>query len=117
MKKIMIVDDYDDIHEIIPLMLEGTGYQFKSLFSYQGFEQEITLFKPDLLILDVNIGDFDGRDLCNQIKNNPHTKHIKVLMMSATAIDFRKYPCQADGYFEKPFEIDAITRLINSTLQ
>lgn len=117
MKKLLIVDDYIDVHEIISLIFEDDDIEIKALQDIDGFYEAVDNWKPDMMLLDVNIGRFDGRDICNQLKENDNTKHIKVVLMSATAVDFMKYPCKPDAYFEKPFEIAEVRSLVLGLLQ
>jgi len=76
-KKILIVDDDKAIVEVLSQMLSFNGYQIEKAFD--GFEAgvKITLFKPDLMILNLYMYGIDGFDVCRQIKSNPDTLHIK----------------------------------------
>jgi DNA-binding response OmpR family regulator len=66
-----------------------------------------------LILLDIKLGEYDGRNICLQLKNNPETKLIKVVLYSAfpeTSVDVSKYG--ADDFVLKPYEMDhLITRI------
>lgn len=112
MKRLLVVDDFEDFHEIIQLILEDEEVEIKCLLDTREFDSVMKVFKPNLVILDVNIGEVDGREVCNAIKSNPETFEVKVLLTSATTTDFMDYNCQPDGYFLKPFSITELKELV-----
>ena len=105
--KILVVDDDLDILEIIGLILEGEGFQVELMESGKNIYQHIANFNPDLIILDVMLGNMDGREICNKIKNTKETQDIPVIMISATHNfdQFTKKNCKPDDFLEKPFDI------------
>lgn len=106
-RKILIVDDDLDILEVIGLILESEGYEVELMSSGQQIFEHISKFNPDLIILDVMLGNMDGREICNNIKNTEDTLHIPIIMVSAThnMAEFIKQNCQPDDFLEKPFDI------------
>ncbi len=106
-RKILIVDDDQDILEVIGLILESEGYEVELMSSGQEIFEHITKFSPDLIILDVMLGNMDGREICNNIKNTPDTLHIPIIMISAShnLAEFVKKNCRPDDFLAKPFDI------------
>lgn len=106
-RKILIVDDDLDILEVIGLILESEGYEVELMSSGQEIFEHISQFNPDLIILDVMLGNMDGREICNNIKNTKDTLHIPIIMISAThnMAEFIKKNCRPDDFLEKPFDI------------
>ncbi len=106
-RKILIVDDDLDILEVIGLILESEGYEVELMSNGQQVFEQINLFKPDLIILDVMLGNMDGREICNNIKNTKDTLHIPIIMISAThnMAESIKKNCRPDDFLEKPFDI------------
>lgn len=105
--KILVVDDDLDILEVIGVILEGEGFQVELMESGKNIYQHIANFNPNLIILDVMLGNMDGREICNKIKNTKETQDIPVIMISAThSFDqFTKKNCKPDDFLEKPFDI------------
>ncbi len=106
-RKILIVDDDLDILEVIGLILESEGYEVELVSNGQQIFDHISQFNPDLIILDVMLGDMDGREICRNIKNSEGTLHIPIIMISAThnMAESIKKSCKPDDFIEKPFDI------------
>lgn len=116
-KKIFIADDDEAIVDSITMMLEVMDYQVDST---SNGTQVIKALEdcPDLLLLDIWMSGIDGREVCQQIKANPVTAKIPVLMVSASRqIKESALACGADDFLAKPFEmselIEKIERLTN----
>ncbi len=81
-KKILIVDDDKQIVEVLSLMLSSHGYQTEKAFD--GFEAgaKVMQFKPGLMILDLYMPGMDGFEVCERIKKNSDTSHIKLMVLN-----------------------------------
>ncbi|HTD42117.1 MAG TPA: response regulator [Mucilaginibacter sp.] len=84
MRRIIVVDDNEDILEIIKLILEGYDYEVITLADGSLLVDNIKEFKPDLILLDVMLGNMDGRELCKVLRSDDETKHIPIIMVSAS---------------------------------
>lgn len=75
---------------------------------------------PDVIISDVKMpGDIDGYALCRQIKSDPSTSHISVVLLTAKTLDENKiegYKCGADAYLCKPFSPDVLIACVNNLM-
>ena len=82
---------------------------------------EKSLAGPDLILLDVNLPDISGFEVCRQIKKNPLTGHIPVLHLSATMLDAASRATGlengADGYLTLPVETEVLVATMNSLLR
>ena len=68
---------------------------------------------PDLILLDHWLGDSLGGNLCLEIKGNPPTRHIPVIMVSAQSNLYAiARACCADGFIEKPFEFKDLQKIV-----
>lgn len=112
MKKILIVDDYEDIHDILTFVLGDDNVAVRCLSNATLLLTNLNTFKPDLMMLDVRLGDTDGRTLCSAIKANPLYKHVKIVLMSAMADGWKELPCKADAKIDKPFDIDEVRNIV-----
>lgn len=106
MKKILIVEDEEEITDIITLVLQRAGYMVDSLTAFGEYQNKIYQFLPDLILLDLNLGGSDGADISRFVKAQPELKHIPVVLMSAN-MDIRQAMVQAqsDAFLSKPFDI------------
>ena len=117
MAKIMVVDDSIDLLHLIGIIIKMEGHESIALSSPVELMQKLDDYNPDLIILDVNIGSYNGREICKNIKANPAGKNIPVLLTSASAevlTDFKDFG--ADDVLEKPFELSTIKNKISGLL-
>ena len=117
MQRILVVDDDRDILEIIKYVLEDSGYEVDTLSDGHKLIDKIREKTPDLLLLDVMLGNMDGRELCKTVKLSKATHHIPVVMVSAshdiTSFNTTDGP---NGFLAKPFDIDDLLNTIHSQL-
>ncbi|PJF43853.1 MAG: hypothetical protein CUN55_06935 [Phototrophicales bacterium] len=103
--KILVVDDDVDSLKLIGLMLQRQGYEVEGANSGgQAIEKAIAT-PPDLIILDVMMPDMDGYTVCKELRGNPRTKEIPIIMFTAkTLIDDKVagFEAGADDYLTKP---------------
>ena len=118
MKKILILDDNEDILALILMILEMEGYQTKGISTGKELMKSVEEFKPALILLDVLLGDSDGRILCNDLKSNPSTAHIPVIMISAShaALSLSEDHHKPDDFISKPFDIDDLVNRIKGVM-
>lgn len=118
MKKILVVDDSREILEVIELILGTEGYNVNGIWDASKLSQSIIDFKPDLILLDVMLGNIDGRDLCNSLKTDLATNHIPVIMISASHNlgDMNDRVCHPNDFIAKPFDIDNLIDKVGAQL-
>lgn len=117
-KKILITDDDEDIIEILTLILTESGYEIHSLTQGNRIIEEIKEFQPDLILMDVMLGDMDGMTICKSIKENSLYSHLPVILISATpdmeeSLVLHGAP---NDYLEKPFDIDVLLSKVEKHL-
>lgn len=105
---VLIVEDNIDLAEATRHFLELK--RFKVLISDgKNLENIIEEQKPNLIILDINLGPLNGRDLCRNLKQDANTKSIPVIMLSAHEKLSKAYDDNcADGYIMKPFALNEL---------
>lgn len=120
MKKILIVDDEQDIMESLKFVLEASGYT--CYCAYNG-EDGLRLAKeiiPDLMILDVMMPKINGFKISRLLKFDNKYKNIPILMVTARTQDEDKLIGEetgADEYITKPFELDDIVKRVDKYLK
>ena len=116
-KKIFIVDDDTSIHKLIKAVLSSDMFETIHAYDGQDIVERIESEQPDLIILDIIMPIGDGRDICRDIRENPETKKIKILMMSAKSQHHERIvglQLGADEYITKPFNPDLLANRIEN---
>ena len=85
-KKILIVEDYNDIAKIYSFILKKEGYIVEVAKDGQTALKQILEFEPDLILLDIMIPDIDGLTVLKTIRTNPEYKHVKPLVLVTTNV-------------------------------
>ncbi|MFD2864227.1 response regulator [Mucilaginibacter antarcticus] len=118
MQKILAVDDDKDILEIIQLILEDSGYEVETLADGQHLFEKINEVHPDLIILDIMLGNLDGRDLCRKVKAKMETHDIPVIMLSASHTITEGFTKNGnpDDFIAKPFDIEVLIQTVEKRL-
>jgi DNA-binding response OmpR family regulator len=113
-KKVLIVDDNHDILELLKLILEMEGYGVSCLDDGSHLENAIGSYQPNLILMDIMLGPLDGRDLCQNVKGNPKTNQIPIIMISAShgTLSLAEKQCSAEAFLPKPFDIDKLTATV-----
>jgi two-component system, OmpR family, response regulator VicR len=113
MKRILIVDDDTDLLLVLKSSLEKGGYEPVVTTSCTEGLRIFYEHLPDLVFLDINVGEEDGREMCSKIKAHADYQHIPVILMSANhdALGLYKNYGAVD-MIEKPFSISDLIRKI-----
>src|ERR1700761_6604040 len=84
MRRILAVDDDNDILEVLQFILEDSGYEVETLSDGRFLFDKIKDHTPDLILLDIMLGNMDGRELCKDVKAKEETHDIPVILVSAS---------------------------------
>lgn len=104
-EKLLIVDDDVDTLRLVGLMLQRQGYQISAATNGQQGLAKAAEERPDLILLDVMMPDMDGYEVTRQLRKNPVTADIPILMFTAkTQLDDKVtgFEVGADDYLTKP---------------
>jgi DNA-binding response OmpR family regulator len=116
-KKIIIVEDEDNVRETLDLLLTNAGFTVKSSATGKDVFNLIDEFNPDVILLDVMLDDIDGREICRTIKADPQTHHIPVLMLSAVPDVYNAIAeVGANDVVSKPFDEQTLINRIERQL-
>lgn len=114
-KKIIIFDDDEDILSICRLILEHGGWEVHIFTDCKNVEEKVSKVLPDVILMDNWIPDEGGVASTLKLKSNDQLKHIKVILFSAnSAVNKLAEEAGADGFLEKPFELDRLEQVIGS---
>lgn len=118
--RILVVDDEPDIVELLSYNLTKEGFEVSS--AADGNEALIRIRKADFdfLILDLMLPDIQGVELCRTLRNNPETRHIPVIMLTAKGEEVDRVvglETGADDYMTKPFSPRELIARIRAILR
>jgi two-component system phosphate regulon response regulator PhoB len=108
-KKILVIEDDKDIRDAVTYALENEGYEVTSSENAR-ILKSIDQHKPDLILLDNWLTDWksdaNGQQLSLELKSDPKTSHIPVILVSAVS-DIAEIAKKglSDGYLKKPFDL------------
>ncbi len=116
-KKILIVDDDENICELLRLYLEKDG--FATLVAHDGGQalSAAQINKPDLILLDIMMPVLDGWQVCREIRK---TSNVPIIMLTAKGETFDKVlglELGADDYITKPFDSKEVVARIKAVLR
>lgn len=121
-KKILVIDDEGDILKLAKTRLKANGYRVITLESGATAVETVKSEKPDVILLDVKMPGKDGYDVCRELKNDPLTCRIPVIMFTAyypqedDVMTKSALSC-ADDYILKPFESQELLAKIKLLLK
>lgn len=106
-KRVLVIDDDDDILEILNVIFQENGYEIVISNNSEAAEN-IRVIQPDIVLLDVRIEGSakNGPDICKEIKSQQETRHLPVMLVSGESdLAIIAQECGADAYIAKPFDI------------
>lgn len=119
-KRILIIDDEEKLCALVSTFLEKKGY---SAVAAKGGKQGIRAARyraPDLILLDINMPKMDGFAVLEQLKADPKTMSIPVIMLTGRGDDESKLKAASlysEHYMTKPFDLEELDGKINQLLQ
>jgi len=117
MKKILIIEDEDDLRELIKSHLESQEYEVVTandgVIGFVKAQKE----RPDLIVLDIMMPNIDGRTFLTQITESDVIREIPIIIITALE-EYADSPVadKVDAVFLKPFDLEAFTRKIKKIL-
>lgn len=118
-KKILIADDEKSLVNALEIFLKAQNFETMVAADGQECLEQIALCQPDLVLMDIMMPQVDGLTACRQIKKNPATRHIPIIILTAgqylnSAEEASRVG--AHSYFLKPFSLESLLAAINVVL-
>ena len=111
----MIADDDAAIVDVMELILSFEGYEVKSTMKGETLLELKDNF-PDLILLDIWLSGWDGREICKKLKQNTDSNTIIILTSASKDIELAAIESGADDFIAKPFDIDYLIRKVKKHL-
>ncbi len=117
---ILIVDDMPENLRILALLLERNGYTAHPVSTGERALEAVRSRPPDLILLDINMSDMSGYEVCERLKAEDHSKDIPVTFVSARTQTIDKVQAFGLGgvdYVTRPFEHEEVLARVETHLQ
>ncbi len=124
-KQILVIDDKSELLHLMRRVLEDEEYQVSILQDGRDAFTQVKAQLPDLLILDLKLGDVSGQDVLKQLKHDPVTAEIPVIVYTAAVLEAEEVselvnsdPARYQGVrvVQKPFELEDLLDLVGNLL-
>ncbi|MBX5457902.1 MAG: response regulator [Thermogemmatispora sp.] len=124
-KHILVVDDKNELLHLMRRVLEDEEYQVSILQHGREALARVKRDLPDLLILDLRLGDVSGQEILKQLRADPLTREVPVIVYTAAVLEAEqvsKLVAEQPGYYQgvhvvqKPFELTNLLALVQQVL-
>jgi len=119
MPSVLILEDDATMLNLLRVFLELENIEAREVHNYQDVKHvvaEVEKCQPDLVLLDVQLSQFNGFDVLRSLRMNPPTQQIRVLIMSGLDVSHECFQEGADGFIMKPFMPDDLLAKIRQLL-
>jgi diguanylate cyclase (GGDEF)-like protein len=119
--KIVIADDDRETIELLTMTLELDKYEVTAVYDGKSALKKVQEIKPDMVLLDYDMPDMNGHDVCRNLKSSNATRYIPVIILSGTRTKvydkINGLEAGADDYMIKPFDPDELRARIVRSIQ
>jgi chemotaxis family two-component system response regulator PixH len=118
MARILVIDDEPDVVRLILKVLSGRGHVVQTSRDGASALLRVKLEAPDVILLDSDVPKIDGAEVCRQIKLNPATDKIPIVMMTSSYIDIYDVGSEGgpDAFVVRPFARDVLANVVDRVL-
>lgn len=117
---ILIIEDERSLVDVLKYNLEKEGFEVIAATDGQDGLRRAERATPDLIVLDLMLPVLDGLQVCRQLRSDPRTQHIRILMLTARSEEVDEivgFNMGADDYVTKPFKIKPLIHRIKALLR
>jgi len=118
-KLILVIEDQEDNRRIMRDLLTSVDFQIVEAVTGEDGVRSAELHQPDLILMDIQLPDFDGYEATRRIKANPKLKSIPIIAVTSYALsgdDEKAFEAGCDAYVSKPFSPRALLAKIREIL-
>ena len=119
-ERVLVVDDEGDIVDLLDYNLRQAGYSVASARDGESALAEIRRQRPDVVLLDLNLPDVPGTEICRRLRRDPATQSIPIVMITARGEEIDRvvgFELGADDYVVKPFSPRELVLRIGAVLR
>lgn len=119
-KRILVVEDDFDISNMLRIYFSGQGYEVEVAPKGEEALASVNKKMPNLIVLDINLPDMSGYDVCRTLRTTKRTSHVPIIFL--TQKDERSdkiigLELGADDYITKPFDIEELKLRVSNSIQ
>lgn len=112
-KTVLVADDDSAILEVIKIILEENNFKVITISNGAHVESLVRQSRPGLVLLDIWMSGYDGRDVARSLKSDSTTRQIPILLISAHSDTERMArEAGADGFIAKPFDMNHLIAMV-----
>jgi two-component system cell cycle response regulator DivK len=118
--RILLVEDDPLNVELFTAILEQDGYAVEIVTDGSQVEQRAEAFRPDLILMDINLPAVDGTELLLRLRRNPSTAGVRILAVTAHAMkgDAESFVAMGfAGYISKPIEVKRFRAIVRQVFE
>ena len=122
-KRILIVDDEQDIRTYLSALLEDQGYETVQATNGEEAIQRLRAASPDLITLDISMPEKSGIKFFREMKTDDRWKHIPIIVVTGVSEDMRTFISSRhqvpapEGFVAKPINQEEILALVRSLIR
>ena len=116
MYKIMIVEDDIEIREVLKILLQNNGYEVKVTTNFENVEKQILEEQCHLILLDINLPNKNGYEICSKIRTKSKLPIIFVTSRNSSMDELNGIMLGGDDYIEKPYNVPVLLARIQNLL-
>ena len=117
MQKMLIVEDEIKIREELAILLKNARYQINQINNFENVEQQILENEYDLILLDVNLPNRNGYEICSKIRTKSKIPIIFVTSRNNSMDELNGIILGGDDYIEKPYNVPILLARIQNLLK
>jgi len=118
--EVLVVEDEPDIRDLIALHLARDGFRCRTAATGTEALRAVRAHSPDLVILDLMLPEMDGLDVCRQLRHEPRTAALPIIMLTAKTDEVDRVlglELGADDYVAKPFSPKELVARVRAVLR
>ena len=119
-QKILVIEDERSLAEVLTYNLANEGFEVCTAADGQEGIRRAERELPDLIVLDLMLPVVDGLQVCRQLRSNPRTQPIRILMLTARSEELDEivgFTMGADDYVTKPFKMKPLIQRVKALLR
>jgi DNA-binding response OmpR family regulator len=117
--RILIADDEPNIVLALEFLMKKEGYEVQTAVDGESALYAVKKSRPDLILLDIMMPNFDGYEVCQRIRSDPSMKDVVIIMLTAKGREVERekgLALGADFYITKPFSTQEVVQKVREVL-
>ncbi len=116
---VLVVDDTIESLRLLSDLLDEQGYEVRAVTNGRQALHSVEQNPPDLILLDINMPELDGYEVCRRLRATEHAKDVPIIFITAltdTADMVRAFDTGGVDYVTKPFQVDEVLARVKTHL-